>query len=445
MKRFFVGLLALALLLPGMGRAEKASSFPAFFQVKYQVEERKFNSDRCFVSKEHIATALSQVDAEINALVDGFDDALAGQMTPDKGKNPKRNSRLDIHVVNTRSGESALSFLVLARETYQRKQKQSPIAGRVYDMATGQKITLNDLFPADSEAWNVLSEAVREQLNAYFPAQAADPEALSALCTREALLETPFMLGPVCLSLHYEAKALYPKQGSLMRVTVPYSALHGMMTEYGQRQTDNSNYKMVALTFDDGPAHTTTATLLNNLRHNGAQATFFIVGDRIEEHAYIVLRENDENHSIQSHHYKHTDTSKSTVGRIQSYTEKMYKAMTETFGLGPLMLRAPYGIFDYFIKAKVNLPLIEWDVDTKDWTGKSSAAVLNVVKKEVKEGSIILMHDIKDHTTESGRLAAEWLYDNGYMCVTVEDLFMHYGQEMVPNKIYYRVKTDGAE
>ncbi len=445
MKRFFVCMLALALLLPGMGRAEKASAFPAFFQVKYKVEERKFNSDRCFVSKEHVTTALSQVDEEVNALVDGFDDALAGQMTPDKGKNPKRNSRLDIHVVNTRSGESALSFLVLARETYQRKQKQSPIAGRVYDMATGQKITLNDLFPEDSEAWAVLADAVREQLNAYFPAQTADPEALNALCTREALLETPFMLGPVCLSLHYEARTLYPKQGSLMRVTVPYSALKGMMTEYGRKQTDNSNYKMVALTFDDGPAHTTTATLLNNLRHNGAQATFFIVGDRIEEHAYIVLRENDENHSIQSHHFKHTDTSKSTIGRIQSYTEKMYKAMTETFGLGPLMLRAPYGIFDYFIKAKVNLPLIEWDVDTKDWTGKSSAAVLNVVKKEVKEGSIILMHDIKDHTPESGRLAAEWLYNNGYMCVTVEDLFMNYGQEMVPNKIYYRVKTDGAE
>ena len=348
MKRFFVCLLTLALLLPGMGRAEKASGFPAFFQVKYQVKERKFNSDRCFVSKEYVTTALSQVDEEINALVDGFDDAMAGQMTPDKGKNPKRNSRLDIHVVNTRSGESALSFLVLARETYQRKQKQSPIAGRVYDMATGQKITLNDLFPEDSEAWAVLADAVREQLNAYFPAQTADPEALNALCTREALLETPFMLGPVCLSLHYEARMLYPKQGSLMRVTVPYSALKGMMTEYGRKQTDNSNYKMVALTFDDGPAHTTTATLLNNLRHNGAQATFFIVGDRIEEHAYIVLRENDENHSIQSHHFKHTDTSKSTIGRIQSYTEKMYKAMTETFGLGPLMLRAPYGIFDYF-------------------------------------------------------------------------------------------------
>ena len=445
MKRFWALCLALVLCLPACAVGEKEKSFPAVMKVEYEVKEREINQGRSFVSKDVITTALPEVTEEINGLADHFEEEMSPYLTPDASRNPKRNSRLDIHVVNTRSGQSAVSFLVLARESYNRRQKRSPLAARVYDMATGQKITLDDLFDEDSEAWDVLAETVYEELSNYFPQQEADPDTLNALCTREALLETPFMLGPVCLSLHYEAKVLYPKQGSLMRVTVPYSALRGMMTEYGQRQTDNSNYKMVALTFDDGPAHTTTATLLNNLRHYGAQSTFFIVGDRIEEHAYIVLRENDENHSVQSHHFKHTDTSKSTIGRIQSYTEKMYKAMTETFGLGPLMLRAPYGIFDYFIKAKVDLPLIEWDVDTKDWTGKSSAAVLNVVKKEVKEGSIILMHDIKDNTPESGRLAAEWLYNNGYMCVTVEELFMNYGQEMVPNKVYTRVKTDAEE
>ena len=445
MKRLWAFLLVFALFLPEAGRAEKAGGFPAFFKVNYTVEERIIDGGRCFVSKEHISTAQPQADAEINALVDGFDEAMAGLMTPDKGKNPKRNSRLDIHVVNSRSGESALSFLVLARESYQRKQKQSPIAGRVYDMAEGRRITLNDLFDEDSEAWDLLAETVYEELSAYFPQQQADLNALNALCTREALLETPFMLGPVSLSLHYEARALYPSQPSLMRVTIPYHALEGMMTDYGRRQTDNSNYKMAALTFDDGPAYSTTAALLNHLRHSGAQATFFLVGDRIEEYADIVLRENDENHSLQSHHFKHTDTSKSTTARIQEYTKKMYKVMTESFGLGPWMLRAPYGIFDYFIKARINLPFIEWDVDTKDWTGKSSAAVLGVVKSEVKDGSIILMHDIKEKTPESARQVAEWLYDHGYMCVTVEELFIQYRQEMTPNKVFYSVNAKGQE
>ena len=438
MKRFFALLAAAALLLPRTALAEKASSFPAAFQVKYTVKD-KLISDQKYISWEYVTTARTEADGEINGLVDDF----VEKMTPDmqKSSNPKRNSRLDVHVVNTRSGESCVSFLVLARESYKRKQVQSPFACRVYDMDTGNQVFLSDLFEEDSEAWDIMGAMVYEELNSYFPHLEADPETLASLCTKDALMDTPFMLGPVSLSFHYEARTLYPKQPTLMRVTIPYRAIRGYMTEYGERQTDNTNYKMVALTFDDGPDYSNTATLLNNLRHNGAQATFFLVGDRIAEYADIAMRQNDENHSLQSHHYKHTDTSKSTIPRIQAYTEKMYKVMTETWGLGPWMLRAPYGIFDYFIKAKVNLPLIEWDVDTKDWTGKSSAGVMSVVRAETKDGSIILMHDIKDNTPESGRLAAQWLFENGYMCVTVEELFIQYEQEMVPNKIYYSVKT----
>ncbi len=443
MKRFWALCLALVLCLPACAVGEKEKSFPAVMKVEYEVKEREINQGRSFVSKDVITTALPEVTEEINGLADHFEEEMSPYLTPDASRNPKRNSRLDIHVVNTRSGQSAVSFLVLARESYNRRQKRSPLAARVYDMATGQKITLDDLFDEDSEAWDVLAETVYEELSNYFPQQEADPDTLNALCTREALLETPFMLGPVSLSFHYEANILYPDQPSLMRVTVPYNALRGMMTEYGQKQTDNSMYKMVALTFDDGPAYSTTATLLNHLRRAGAQATFFLVGERIPEYPDIVLRENDENHSLQSHHYKHSDTSKSTIPRIQEYTKKMYDVMTETFGLAPWMLRAPYGIFDYFIKAKVNLPLIEWDVDTKDWTGKASGGVLGVVKELTQDGSIILMHDIKEKTPESGRLAAEWLYEHGFMCVTVEELFIQYQEEMIPNRIYYSVDTKG--
>jgi len=436
MKRILTLLLAL-LLLPLPATAEKADSFPAAFQVKYTVKDKL--NQQTYLSWEYVETAQKSADDEINALVDGYVAQLGPEMK--KANNPKRNSRLDVHVVNTRSGQSMVSFLVLARESYKRKQVRSPFECRVYDMDTGKRVSLSDLFDADSEAWEIMAEAVYEELDHYFPQQEADEATLRALCTREALMETPFMLGPVSLSFHYEAKILYPKQSSLMRVTIPYNAIRGYMTEYGERQTDNSMYKMCALTFDDGPDYANTATLLNNLRHAGAQATFFLVGDRIDEYADIAMRENDENHSLQSHHYKHTDTSKSTIPRIQAYTEKMYEVMTKTWGLGPWMLRAPYGIFDYFIKAKIDLPFIEWDVDTKDWTGKSSAAVMSVIRSEVKDGSIILMHDIKDNTPESGKLAAEWLFDHGFMCVTVEELFIQYQQDMTPNKVFYSVKT----
>lgn len=438
MKRIRAVLLLL-LLLPLSARAEKADSFPACFWVEYTVQDKL--NEQSYLSWEYVKTAQSAVDSEINGLVDAFAERMGPEMQ--KASNPKRNSRLDVHVVNTRSGQSAVSFLVLSRESYKRKQVRSPFECRVYDMDTGRRVYLSDLFDEDSEAWEIMAEMVYEELDHYFPQQEADEAALRSLCTREALMETPFMLGPVSLSFHYEARVLYPQQPTLMRVTIPYNAVRGFMTEYGERQTDNSNYKMCALTFDDGPDYANTATLLNNLRHAGAQATFFLVGDRIEEYADIAMRENDENHSLQSHHYKHTDTSKSTVARIQAYTEKMYNVMTKTWGLGPWMLRAPYGIFEYFIKSKLNLPFIEWDVDTKDWTGKSTAAVMSVVRDETRDGSIILMHDIKDNTPESGRQAAQWLFDHGFMCVTVEELFINYQQEMKPNKVYYSVNTAG--
>ncbi len=439
MKRIIALLLTALLALPMAAMAEKAASLPDAFQVKYTVKERTISNDRCFVSKEYVTTVNEAVDREINALVDAFDDAMASSMTPDPAKNPKRNSRLDIHVVHSVSGESCVSFLVLARESFNRVQKQSPIAGRVFDMATGRQVTLTDLFDEDSEAWDVILSLVYEELNAYFPQEEADPEALKALCTKESLLETPFMLGPVCLSFHYETKVLYPDRATLMKVTVPYHALEGMMTEYGQRQTDNSNYKMVALTFDDGPSYTNTAVLLNSLRRSGAVGTFFLVGERILEYPDIAMRENDENHSLQSHHYYHVDTAESSVELVQRQTRQFYDVLTETVGTEPWMLRAPYGSFDGFIRAEIELPLIQWDVDTKDWTGRTTAAILNVLKEEVVDGSVILMHDIKDNTPQAVTSVVEWLHERGYLCVTVEDLFIQMRQPFNAYQIYFRI------
>ena len=166
------------------------------------------------------------------------------------------------------------------------------------------------------------------------------------------------------------------------------------------------------------------------------------MGERIPEYEDIVLRENDENHSLQSHHYRHTDTTKSTPSRILTYTQRFYDTLTGLTGTSPWMLRPPYGLSDPFVQAKVNLPIIEWDVDTKDWTGKSSGAVLSVVRDETKDGSIILMHDIKEKTPESAKVTLEWLKKNGFLCVTVEDLFIHYGQPLRPNHVYYSVKPN---
>ena len=112
MKKMLALLLILLLPLPAL--AEKADSFPACFQVKYTVKDQL--NQQSYLSWEYVQTAQSAVDTEINGLVDGYVAKLGPEMQ--KAGNPKRNSRLDVHVVNTRSGQSLVSFLVLARESY---------------------------------------------------------------------------------------------------------------------------------------------------------------------------------------------------------------------------------------------------------------------------------------------------------------------------------------
>lgn len=436
MRRLIALSLVLIILSPLFSvSAEKAGGFPDCFQVTYSVEERKLHNDQSFVSKEYVTTKKPEIDREINGIVDAFDVQLSPGLQ--RTASPKRNSRLDIHVVNTRSGDSCLSFLVLARESFNRKQLRSPFACRVFDMVSGERVSLLDILGEESEAWDVLSETVYYELDSYFPNQEANSAILTGLCRKETLMRTPFLLGPVCLTLVYEAKTLYPSETSLMFVTVPYNALRGMMTAYGERQTNNARYKMVALTFDDGPVYENTAKVLNSLRRNGAQATFFMIGTQIEENPDIALRAHDELHSLQSHHYKHA--SKSTAAHIQEDTRRMEALMDATWGLGSWLFRAPYDRFERFIDAGVDLPMIAYDVDTRDETGKTPSEVLYAVKKQVHDGAIIRMHDTTENAAESCRFITEWLYENGYMCVTVEELFIHYKQEMVSGEVFYNV------
>ncbi len=331
-----LSLTTLFCALPALG-----DGLPEAFSVTYKTEDRFVNHKRGFVSKEHIAAANPAVASEINALVDAYDEQYAPAL---KGSdNPKRNSRLDIHVVHSVTGTKWVSFLVLARQSYARKQLSSPFTARAYDMDTGRPLALTDVVQDTPEAWDILSAAVREQLSAYFPNEEANVDTLNRLCSREGLLATPFMLTPAALTLHYEASALYPGHPTLMRVTVYYSALASVLTDEARVQTDNSAYSLVALTFDDGPSYTPTARLLNNLRHTGAVGTFFLVGSRIDEYMDVAMRENDENHSLQSHHHVHTNTEKSTPERIRNYSQRVYDKIASIAGKPPIMMRPPYG------------------------------------------------------------------------------------------------------
>ena len=100
--------------------------------------------------------------------------------------------------------------------------------------------------------------------------------------------------------------------------------------------------------------------------------------------------------------------------------------------------RVPYGVYPAMISAKVGWAYIQWSVDTYDWRGRSTNTIMNNVKKQFTNGDIVLMHDIKDNTPNTAKVMANWLYEQGYILLTIDELFASCGVTLEADTVYFR-------
>ena len=86
-------------------------------------------------------------------------------------------------------------------------------------------------------------------------------------------------------------------------------------------------------------------------------------------------------------------------------------------------LRPPYGAISDKMRKDLDRPMILWSLDTLDWKTDKPGKVFKAVKKNVKDGDIILMHDIHSSTAEAVKKIVPWLASQGYDMLTVKELF----------------------
>jgi len=380
-----------------------------------------------------VETALPAVTEEINGLASAWAAEL-GPDLPKAGNKTSRNSRLDVEIRYSRTGLHWLSFLVQARTTWHRELTDQRIASRTWNMETGARIRLQDLFDDSDEVWNFLSQRVRDTLTDYWPEETPAEEALDALCRPEALMEADFTLHGMSLTLHYPASQLYEGKHTLMEVRFYYPEIREWMTE-------EAYYKTCALTFDDGPHATNTALTLNALMETGAPATFFVIGNRVADYFYLVQREHDEGHAVASHNWHHGDVRKATPAQLRAMPGRVNESMRKVIGIPVRYDRVPGGLYPSMVKAGVNWAYIQWSLDTYDWRGIATSSVLSKVKKKIQDGDIILCHDVKPNTPESARQIVRYLKEQGYMLLTVDELFAKNGVALEAGQVYYRCEN----
>ena len=195
--------------------------------------------------------------------------------------------------------------------------------------------------------------------------------------------------------------------------------------------------KAVALTFDDGPSRDNDGTILETLQANGAHATFFVLGNRARVDGDIMQMILDAGCEIASHSWDHPQLSKIKWKKAKSQIDRTDRIVSKLLnGYQISLLRPPYGSISKTMRKKVKKPMILWSLDTEDWKSRNAKKIFNRVKKEVKDGDIILMHDIHPETAEAVKKIVPWLSEQGYDMLTVTELMDRKGKTMEGGKAY---------
>ena len=194
--------------------------------------------------------------------------------------------------------------------------------------------------------------------------------------------------------------------------------------------------KYIALTFDDGPRKGTTDRLLDGLRERGASATFFLVGEEAAANLELVKRMKAEGHQIGNHTWSHVRLEGASAAVIQEEVGKNEELLETLLGGSGYWLRPPYGLITPGTEKLIQVPMVKWSVDPRDWESKDTEKVVRAILKDVKPNSIILLHDIYDTSVDAALKVVDTLEAQGYCFVTVEELLRLNGVTPEAGKLY---------
>ncbi len=223
------------------------------------------------------------------------------------------------------------------------------------------------------------------------------------------------------------------------------------VTDVDISQVDTKR-KLVAFTFDDAPARTLENILAVfaafNERHQTrpAYATFFCNTNRMDNHSAHTLRTAVAmGMELGNHTHSHPDLTTLTQTEIQSEISRTDELLQSLDGKKYHLFRAPFGNIDERVKQAVYTPIMDWTIDTLDWTGRPADEIVQTVLSETYNGAIILMHDGYENTVEALKTLLPALDEAGYQTVSVSQLAKAHHCVLRTGSVYIRARKQGAK
>lgn len=191
--------------------------------------------------------------------------------------------------------------------------------------------------------------------------------------------------------------------------------------------------KQIALTYDDGPNDPHTLRLLEVLAKHDAKATFFLIGQFVEQRPDIVCEVVKAGHIIGNHTFTHPKLIFVNNRDTRSQLERCTRAIEDAIGQTPRLFRPPFGgrrPGTLRIARSLGLEPIMWNITGYDWNAPPAERIVSRVSGKIRGGDVILLHDGSHHGMGGDRaqtviatdqLIVRWK-NEGYASVTISEM-----------------------
>jgi peptidoglycan/xylan/chitin deacetylase (PgdA/CDA1 family) len=223
-----------------------------------------------------------------------------------------------------------------------------------------------------------------------------------------------FFLALAAFTIFFD-QAVLVRKGTVYRVNVPD--------------------KVVALTFDDGPSPVWTPKILDELKRANVKATFFMLGQHVQQYPEIAKRVAAEGHEIENHSYDHHTLFYYKPHELEREIRDAENVIRSVTGQTPRYFRPPKAWLNDAEKKQINgmgYRVVLWSLNSKDWVTFDDKYIHKFIIHHVRPGDIILFHDSggiftveggnRQETVKTIFRLVEQLKGLGYRCVTVDKL-----------------------
>lgn len=183
--------------------------------------------------------------------------------------------------------------------------------------------------------------------------------------------------------------------------------------------------KKVALTFDCAWGADDISSIISTLEKNDVSATFFCVGTWIDKFPDAIRKLNNAGMEIGNHSNSHKHVNKMSFGENLEDMTKCNDKIESITGEKVKYYRGPYGEYNNTVISvanELNMNVIQWNIDTLDYEGKTAEEMCERIKKKIRNGSIILMHNDTKYTAVGLQQIIDTIKEEGYEIVPLDDL-----------------------